>query len=142
MSTRKATTETLEYRAALLEQLPVGTTIRTVTTHVSQSGMMRVIRPLVLKDSSAIDLSWSIDHADFGYRLHRRHQGIVVNGAGMDMGFALVYGISRSLYPNGHACTGDSKCPSNDHTNEWREPNYSLDRIHSDGGYALNHSWL
>ena len=99
----------------------------------------------------------------------------------MDMGFALVYGLSRTLYRDGHKCLGDkgkTRCPSNDHSNDygahtraWNDDcekndrrrteanaqtydamraefltnaaarDYSRRRVHSDGGYALNHRW-
>jgi hypothetical protein len=58
-----------------------------------------------------------------------------MGGAGMDMGFALVYNLSRSLYPNGFDCIGES-CPSNDHVNGYNRSH------HADGGYALQQSWL
>jgi len=62
-------------------------------------------------------------------------KGIRVGGCGMDMGFHLIYSLSRILYPNGFDCIGDN-CPSNDHFN--REDN----KHHKDGGYALIQKWL
>lgn len=56
----------------------------------------------------------------------RDRSGIKIGGAGMDMGFALVYALGRTLWPDG------TKKP---HGTRNGEP----DR---DGGYALNHSWL
>lgn len=53
-------------------------------------------------------------------------QGIKVGGTGMDMGFHLVYGLGRTLWPDGTA---------KPHGTRNGEP----DR---DGGYALKHSWL
>lgn len=53
-------------------------------------------------------------------------QGIKANGCGMDMGFALVYNLGRTLWPNG---TG---VPHGSRNGESA----------TDGGYALKHSWL
>lgn len=74
------------------------------------------------------------------------HDGIVCGGCGMDMGFDLVYRLSRTLFQDRFGCIGDSleyakRCPSNDHSNE-RERNYTKGRQHSDGGYALRQRWL
>jgi hypothetical protein len=63
----------------------------------------------------------------------------------MDMGYALVYDLSRVIYDGVFTCTGDASCPANDHTNEHgedRERGYDTARIHSDAGYALNHRWI
>jgi len=56
----------------------------------------------------------------------------------MDMGFHLVYSLSRALYPDGFACVGDY-CPSNDHSNG--QPK-DLRSHHRDGGYALRQEWI
>lgn len=113
------------------ELLPVGTTVYTVLTHVARSGMMRVIRPIVMVNNKPVDLTWLLRRIDGGrrYKTSKTHEGIVMGGAGMDMGFALVYDIARLVYPDGHPCTGrDTEsartggapaCPSNDHMNEW-----------------------
>jgi hypothetical protein len=60
----------------------------------------------------------------------------------MDMGFALVYGLARTLYRDDFACSGERTCPSNDHVNEWGTPNFTAGREHSDAGYALRHRWI
>ena len=66
---------------------------------------------------------------------------VKITGTGiMDMGFALVYDLSRTLYPDGFECIGkDAQCPSNDHSNGDR--NYAKHN-HKDGGYALRQRWL
>jgi hypothetical protein len=53
-------------------------------------------------------------------------QGIRIGGCGMDMGFALVYDLGQTLWPNG------TRKP---HGTRNGEP----DRA---GGYALKHEWL
>lgn len=79
-----------------------------------------------------------------GERIDRDRGGIVIGGCGMDMGFALVYALSRSLFRDGFKCIGDEtrnhrSCPSNDHSNGMP---YARGRKHSDPGYALRQVWL
>jgi hypothetical protein len=52
--------------------------------------------------------------------------GIIIGGCGMDMGFALVYNLGSTLWPNG---------TPEPHGTRNREPD-------SDGGYALKHNWV
>lgn len=130
----------------LKDLLQPGDEVKTVLSHVSRSGMTRWIRVLVVNDGGEIeDVSWHVAKAT-GYPVNtRNHSGVEVGGCGMDMGFHLVYGLSRELFRDGFLCTGLSDwhrgCPSNDHSNE-RTPNYAPGRKHSDPGYALRHRWL
>jgi hypothetical protein len=84
------------------------------------------------------DLSYIAVRCVPGWRRDERYGGIKQHGAGMDMGFGLVYTLSRSLYPNGFECIGE-RCPSNDHSNGDRD---YTPHTHSDGGYALQQAWL
>lgn len=63
----------------------------------------------------------------------------------MDMGFNLVYNLSRTLFPDGFICSGES-CRSNDHFNDrskgMRPENFAGKRHTGDGGYALRQEWL
>lgn len=130
-------------RAEAIERLrqvmPPGTTVYTQLQHVSRSGMMRHI---TVRTSLEGLHDWDVAAAA-GYTLAPR-EGIKVAGAGMDMGFSLVYNLSRTLYPNGFDCVAAElpihergrKCPSNDHSN--REHNLH----HKDGGYALSQRWI
>lgn len=139
-----------------------GQTVYTILDRVSSSGMTRHIRivlPYTREDGT-------IDHLHpnhavgvvLGYRQAKRGDGLVVGGCGMDMGFHLVYSLSRSLFPAGFGCIGQG-CPSNDHSNGDRDytPHYDgtprnaeeVGKVltphrhyHSDGGYALRHRWL
>lgn len=61
--------------------------------------------------------------AGVGERWDNDLGGVRVGGCGMDMGFALVYDLGRTLYPKG-VKKGYSGSPE------------------SDGGYALKHEWL
>lgn len=109
-------------RAEAVERLraamPPGSTVYTQLQHVSRSGMMRHIS---VRTSLEGLHDWDVAAA-VGYSLAPR-EGIKVSGAGMDMGFSLVYNLSRTLYPNGFGCIGEH-CPSNDHSNE-RVANYT-----------------
>lgn len=168
--TKAQQAEAEEARAELRAILPPGTLVRTILRSVSSSGMARTISPVVVtKDGGIRDLEWLIVKAQIGFRAHPTKPGLQVGGAGMDMGFHLVYSLSRSLYPKGYKCTGHDgskrapRCNSNDHTNyrsyieqgtwnreteEWEgrienpEPNYKRGKHHSDGGYALKQAWL
>ncbi len=115
-------------------------------------------------------LSYWISHAGIGSWDDKR-EAIRVGGAGMDMGFHIVYSLSSALFRDGFGCIGE-RCRSNDHTNGDRdytphcpfcatrdagEPvNYGNGTTgpslharpegrahwHSDGGYALHQKWL
>lgn len=121
----------------LRELFPIGSTVRTVLRHVSRSGMSRAISIIGPDDD---DVSYLVVRAT-GDRFDSRYGGIKVGGCGMDMGYHLVYGLARTLYRDGFPCAGTS-CPSNDHSNEWRNPDWTPGRIHSDPGYALQHRWI
>lgn len=165
----KPTAEQMEMQDRLRKILVPGTVVRTISRHTSKSGMSRSISVVVNTPEGMVDLDWMIVRAGLGYRFDNKHDGIKVGGCGMDMGFHLVYSLSRSLYPNGYKCSGHDgtgrkpRCRSNDHTNyrsftvvgdwdpetrEWvgrvanPKKNYSRGRIHRDGGYALSHAWL
>jgi hypothetical protein len=109
-----------ESKAFLLEILKPGDTVWTGLKHVSRSGMSRRISVHIGRDSNIQDITWHVARAG-GFTLAKNsydHE-IVMGGVGMDMGFALVYSLSRSLFPDGFKCTGKPGCPSNDHTNDY-----------------------
>lgn len=130
----------------LKEWLKPGDTVFTVLRHVSRSGMMREIS-LHYIDKETASPQWisGVAARAMGDRLGKR-DGIIVGGCGMDMGFHLVYNLSRTLWPNGAPCVGtkeDRRCRSNDHVNSGPQRDlYGPDIIHRDGGYALNQRWL
>lgn len=105
----------------LRELFPIGSEVSLVPTHVSRSGMRRVIKVMVydkrhkriVSASSMVArvLGWKIDHDHGG--------GVVVDGAGMDMGFHLVYSLSRALYRGSRS-----------------------KKINGDAGYALNLNYV
>jgi hypothetical protein len=149
--------------ARLREWLRPGDTVHTILRHVSRSGMRREIGVVILgADGSDLHPNYLVAKA-LGERLNKRGDGVVVGGCGMDMGFHIVYSLARTLWPDGHGCTGE-RCPSNDHSNGDRDytphchswipspeqirggsgtpkGNYR-EHWHRDGGYALRQRWL
>ena len=122
-------------RKHLLEdyRLTPGDTIYTKLCHRSRSGMYRVIDLYIIRNNEPLRITYTAALLLDGY--DRRHEGARARGCGMDMGFALVYDLSRRLWPDGYECTGEG-CTSNDHSNR-------VDRLHHpDGGYALRQQWL
>ena len=127
----------------LREILKPGDTVFTKIEHVSRSGMSRVISVFLIRENQRVYLDHRVGAA-CDYKMHRRYDGLTVGGCGMDMGFALVYDLSRVLFPDGFECIGEGadykgRCPSNDHSNGDRDftPHH-----HQDGGYALKQRWF
>ncbi len=114
----------------LREYLKPGTVVTSVLRHVSQSGMQRSISLCVVRDGEIWDISYVAARA-LDYRIDDKNGGIKIGGAGMDMGFALVYNLSRVLYPQGFERPANAR-----HRNGDTSPR------ESDGGYALSHRWL
>jgi len=149
---KKAMQERDEAIAQLKKFLKPGDTIYTVLRHVSKSGMSRDIDLYLMLADGPLYLSGYAATA-LGER-RAPDQGIRVGGCGMDMGFHLVYNLSRTLWPEGFTCIGRSGqvwgswCPANDHSHDrYHEEvteamRYAPDRFHKDGGYALRHHWI
>ena len=91
-----------ETQERLLEWLPRGTTIYTILRSRSRSGMQRVIGVVVFVDGEARHPNWLVGTL-LGRRVKPDYDGIVCNGAGMDMGFELVYSLAQKLYGDGYA---------------------------------------
>lgn len=164
---RKATKEerqqSLDYLRGILEP---GDTVTTTVTHVARSGMTRWIRAFVIRDGEPDDISWHAARVLGRPVNSRNHEGVECGGCGMDMGFDLVYSLSRYLFPDGFWClqyhvstkselvdlykasgyqNRNRLCPSNDHSNHenLREMIRGAGVWHSgDSGYALNQKWL
>lgn len=123
----------------LKELLKPGDTVQTIIRHVSRSGMMRHISAVF----NSQDITWYVaqvmedKRADDG--------GIKCGGCGMDMGFNLVYNLSRTLFCDGFTCPGEN-CHSNQHYNDRSEAmkrgNFAGNQHTGDGGYALRQAWL
>lgn len=149
---------------------PPGATVSTILLHASRSGMSRSIGVLAVEDGEVRDVSWAVARV-LDWRFDRDRGGVKVSGCGMDMGFHLVYALSRTLYPDGFGCIGEAagyphSCPSCDHYNgdrdytphesakagqalalrdsgiSWATATSQPGHWHSDGGYALRHRWI
>ena len=102
-----------------------GDTLHTTTKHVSRSGMMRHISVKHLKATDNPERPVNVSNYD--YHVARvldlpeapNYQGVKIGGCGMDMGFHLVYSLSRALFKD--------------------EPKGESDRDH---GYWINQEWL
>lgn len=165
--TKTADRDQTEALGELRKLLRPGTTVYTILRHVSSSGMSRRISCVIVTGGKLRSIDWLVGRATH-YKQDRNNEGLRVGGAGMDMGFELVYTLSRALYPKGYKCSGNDgtgrgqRCLSNDHVNyrhhsggswdeeraEWvgrevnPEPNYLKGKRHSDGGYALKQEWI
>lgn len=96
----------------LREYLPKGSTCYTVLRHVSRSGMLRRISPIAIDieraPGSQTAMQPTIRHLDYLAadvlgRKGANGEGVKCTGAGMDMGFELVYSLAQALYGDGYA---------------------------------------
>lgn len=140
---RDAEKQSIEAIEKLRAILKPGDTVYTILNSVSRSGMNRRISLCVGSGKDVNNITWQVARAlqepvknRSGYV---QDVGISVSGCGMDMGFDLVYNLSRVLFASGFDCTGEG-CPSNDHSNGDR--NYKPHVHTGDGGYALKQRWL
>ena len=78
--------------------------VYTVLRHVSRSGMRRRIDLYAVVDNKPVYLT-GYAAGLMGERVHK-DGGIVMNGCGMDMGFELVYRLSKALWPDDGAASG------------------------------------
>jgi len=72
--------------------------------HVSRSGMRRIIDFYTIVEDKPVYLTGYIEQVTSYKRtsLNYKHEGLIVNGCGMDMGFAVVYDLSCALYGYKH----------------------------------------
>jgi hypothetical protein len=84
--------------------------------------MQRSISLKIVEGGDIRDITWLTAKA-IGHTMDAKKGGMKIRGCGMDMGFALVYDLGRTLWPNGGQDTQSS-------------------RQTNDGGYLLNHTWL
>lgn len=181
--TKAQKAERAEAIARMQEWVKPGDTVYTILRHVSRSGMQREIGVVLLLPGDRREEADARHGGRTPVDVHPnypvsvilgartgKHDGVVVGGCGMDMGFHLVYTLSRYLYPDGFGCIGEG-CPSNDHSNGRRDytphtctmgafpaqhngmGTYAEDRQdghgveghcnwHRDGGFALRQRWL
>jgi len=86
----------------LREEFKKGDTVFTQLFHVSQSGMTRHIGVRQFKHQTCFNWSY-LSSLALDWRLNKKANGLIVGGCGMDMGFHLVYTLSRVLYNDGYA---------------------------------------
>lgn len=98
MSGKVTKAEKAEAIAKLREILKPGDTVYTILRHVSRSGMTRSISCVVRGAEGPYDIDWLVRRA-LGLPFDRNRGGVKVGGCGMDMGFHLVYSLSRVLWP-------------------------------------------
>lgn len=84
--------------------LTQGQKIYTILRSVSASGMTRHISLVIVADGELYDITYYAAAA-LGESLYETtgHRTIRQNGAGMDMGFNLVYNLASVLYGDGYA---------------------------------------
>jgi hypothetical protein len=121
-------TQKIESIKELQKLLKPGDTVYTVLRHVSTSGMSRAISVHIIRNNEPLNISWSVANV-IGEKLHTKHEGIKIDGCGMDMGFSVVYDLSRELFPNGFDVQGIGR-------------NGDTSGHDNDGGYALKQRWL
>lgn len=85
-----------EARRDLLNVLSDGATVWCVLRSVSRSGMARTMDFFVIEYNTPIRITHDIATV-LGYRLARQGSGLVAEGCGMDMGFAVVNSLSHAL---------------------------------------------
>lgn len=96
--------------AHLREIIKVGDSICCTVMHVSKSGMSRTIMlQVALKDKMGRpyirEISYLVSQA-IGVRFDTANGGVVMGGCGMDMCFAAVYNLGRTLFPDGFGIAG------------------------------------
>ena len=124
----KGSPEKAEAIQKLKKLVKPGDTVYCILRHVSRSGMFREISLVLRKKDCIFDISWYAAKA-IGNPINRDSGGIKIGGCGMDMGFALVYDLSRTLYPKGFKTK----------KGYWRNEPLTYE---TDGGYALKSQWL
>jgi len=86
----------------LQEVFKKGDTLYTQLEHVSKSGMMRHIKVRQLKNDRPLDWTYLVSKA-LEWNMSDKTYAIKVSGCGMDMGFHLIYTLSRRLFNDGYA---------------------------------------
>lgn len=115
-----------ESMQSLRESLKPGDTVYTVLRHVSSSGMSRRIDLYRLRDDRPEYLTVHAARV-LGLKVSEKG-GLVVSGGGRDMGFHVVYSLSRAMFgPNYNA-------------RQRREAEEKGKPV--DPGYVLKHCWL
>lgn len=119
MTTKVKKTEQAAAVERLRQWVKPGDTVYCILRHVSKSGMSRVIDLIVFDKESGEFYRIGYNAAlALGRGYDEKHEGVKVNGAGMDMGFHLVYTLGYKLFGGTEEYEG------------------------KDAGYSLTHRWL
>lgn len=97
MTKKQEQQDAINELSSILNSIPTDT-IYTVLRHVSSSGMSREISVKMIDAGRIIHLDWLVSQA-LGYRVGK-HNGLVVKGCGMDMGFAVVSNLLSACKPS------------------------------------------
>lgn len=115
MNANSSSAQAQEARESLAKLVSRGDTVYTILRHVSRSGMSRSISMFVIKDGEPVELDYWASRL-LGNRFDQDNGGLKIGGAGMDMGFALVYNLSVAMF-----------CPG---------------KYDHNSAYSLKHRWL
>jgi hypothetical protein len=127
---KQFTSERVEQLANLRKWLKPGDTVYTILESRAASGMSRWIRVLIPYVNETGEIGFIHPNYAVSIVLNLRrdgnHEGVMMQGCGMDMGYEIVYRLGKALWPEGTPEPHGSRNGSPD----------------SDGGYALKHRWL
>jgi RNA-binding protein YlmH len=94
MTNKTIKAEAIQELTNILNSIPTDT-IYTVLRHVSSSGMQREISVRMIDAGKVISLDWLVATATD--RKIGKHNGLVIKGCGMDMGFHLVDSLNSEF---------------------------------------------
>ena len=112
--------------------LKPGSEVYTQVHSVAKSGMSRTMSLHVVIDGRICGITYSTAVA-LGENT-QKDGTIRVHGCGMDMGFHIVYTLSRRLFPDGFVPAEAGK--------EYGRNGTPATELDTDGGYALKQRWL
>lgn len=121
-----------ESKGYLLSILKPGTEVYTSVKSVAKSGMSRTMTLHIVQDGRICGITYSA--AVVLGEVQQKDDSIRIHGCGMDMGFEVVYRLSRRLFPDGFKPRDAGK--------EYGRNGTSADDLDKDGGYALKQRWL
>lgn len=126
---KKETEEALTYLRSILKP---GSEVYTTVKSVAKSGMSRTMTLNVVIDGriQGITYSTAVVLGD----PTQKDGTIRVHGCGMDMGFHIVYCLSRRLFPEGFIPAEAG--------HEYGRNGVPATELDKDGGYALKQRWL
>jgi hypothetical protein len=139
-------TETAEAIESLRDMLKPGDTVYTSVKSVAKSGMSRTIACYIIKNNEPLWISRLVAKA-IGHAFDDDKEAVRITGAGMDMGWALIYELSSVLFPGGFvelgtAPEGNQIRPFNPLDAQMAVTAGVKFRGRNDGGYALKQRWL